>query len=138
MADEPALQKGQSGEWVQYLQQMLQHVGYWQGETDGEFGDDLEQAVMQFQAAYGLTADGMVGASSWSALNGGGSSDSGSGDASGSGSGEEGSEQDPDSVYVDPSYLQVTQALIDANGDADTYLASIGIDPQSLTQEAIA
>lgn len=133
MADEPELQKGQSGEWVQYLQQMLQQAGYWQGEADGEFGDDLEQAVMQFQSAYGLTADGMVGASTWSALTGGGSSDSSGGDGS-----AEGGEGDADSVYVDTSYLQVTQALIDANGDADTYLASIGIDPQSLTQEAIA
>ena len=131
MADEPELQKGQSSEWVQYLQQMLQYAGYWQGEADGEFGDDLEQAVMQFQSAYGLPADGMVAASTWSALTSGSSS---SDDTSGAEDGQE----DTDSVYVDTSYLPVTQALIEMNGDADMYLASIGIDPQSLTQEAIA
>jgi peptidoglycan hydrolase-like protein with peptidoglycan-binding domain len=135
MADEPELQKGQSGEWVRYLQQMLQYAGYWQGEADGQFGDELEQAVMQLQSASGLAADGVVGAGTWNALNGGTSG--GSGDGSG-GSGEEGGENDPDSVYVDTSYLQITAALVNANGDADTYLASIGIDPQSLTREAIA
>jgi peptidoglycan hydrolase-like protein with peptidoglycan-binding domain len=125
MADEPDLQKGQSGEWVQYLQQLLQQFGYWQGEVDGEFGDELEQAVMQVQAAYGMAADGMVGQDTWNALTGGGSAEAGG----------DGSEQGEDEVYIETSYLPITQALMEANGDVETYVASLGIDVSALTQE---
>jgi peptidoglycan hydrolase-like protein with peptidoglycan-binding domain len=70
VADEPQLQKGESGEWVQYLQQLLQPAGYWSGDADGTFGDELEQAVMQFQSARGLSADGVVSETTWAALTG--------------------------------------------------------------------
>ncbi|HEU5476111.1 MAG TPA: peptidoglycan-binding domain-containing protein [Actinophytocola sp.] len=92
MADEPVLEKNQSGEWVQYLQQLLQHAGYWSGATNGEFDDALEEAVKQFQSAYGLPADGIVGAGTWAALTGGGAQSS-------TGTGEQ-SSQDPNERQV--------------------------------------
>ena len=131
MANEPDLQKGQSGEWVQYLQQMLQYVGYWQGAVDGEFGDALEQAVIQLQTAYGLTANGVADAATWTALTSGAP-------AQQHDNAQQEGQHDQDSVYVDTSYLPITAALANANGDADTYLASIGIDPHALTPDAIA
>lgn len=75
MADEPELQKNQSGKWVQYLQQLLQHAGYWSGEANREFNDQLELVVMQFQNAYGISADGVVRQDTWDALTGSSSGD---------------------------------------------------------------
>jgi hypothetical protein len=75
MANEPDLQKGQSGEWVLYLQQLLHYVGYWSEDASGEFGDELEQAVMRYQTASGLHADGVVRAETWAALSGSASTD---------------------------------------------------------------
>src|SRR5262249_49166784 len=68
VAGEPQLQKGDSGEWVQYLQQLLQSSGYWSGDADGSFGDELEQVVMQLQSSNGVSADGIVGAGTWAVL----------------------------------------------------------------------
>jgi hypothetical protein len=70
MADEPTLQKGQSGEWVKYLQQVMAHYQFWNGVADGEFGDDLEAAVIRVQQTYGITADGVVRAATWAVLTG--------------------------------------------------------------------
>lgn len=65
--DHPTLRKGDSGEAVTYLQTLLCDVG----ETltaDGKFGSKTEQAVKDFQRAYGLTVDGVVGPKTWDAL----------------------------------------------------------------------
>jgi len=70
MADEPTLQKGQSGEWVKYLQQVMAHYQFWNGVADGEFGDDLEAAVIRVQQTYGITTDGVVRAATWAVLTG--------------------------------------------------------------------
>jgi peptidoglycan hydrolase-like protein with peptidoglycan-binding domain len=118
MSDEPELQKNQSGEWVQYLQQMLAHNGYSQGDTNGELGDELEYAVKQYQSAYGLTADGVVRQDTWDAL---------TGRATHSG----GSEHD-DEIYLDPGHIPEMVLLLQAHGDLDTHLRSIGIDPARL------
>jgi peptidoglycan hydrolase-like protein with peptidoglycan-binding domain len=70
MADEPELQKSQSGEWVQYLQQLLEQKQYWSGKADGDFNDSLEQSVLKFQSDHGLVADGVVGATTWATVAG--------------------------------------------------------------------
>src|SRR3954454_15896008 len=66
--DEPTLRQGSSGDWVMYLQQVLAQVGYDPGPIDGSFGSGTAQAVAAFQAAAGLTADGVAGPVTWAAL----------------------------------------------------------------------
>lgn len=87
MADEPELSRGASGEWVQYLQQLLERWGYGPGSIESEFAASTEDAVRAFQGAAGLNADGVVNAATWAALVGdqaaSSSSSSGGGSASG-------------------------------------------------------
>ena len=71
MPDEPELYKGSDGDWVEYLQQGLQQHGYWTGPVDGQFGDELEQALIYFQEANALIGDGVARADTWAALIGG-------------------------------------------------------------------
>jgi peptidoglycan hydrolase-like protein with peptidoglycan-binding domain len=56
------LQKGCSGEDVKRLQETLNGLGFNCGKADGIFGQKTKTAVQAFQSAYGLTADGIVGA----------------------------------------------------------------------------
>ena len=55
---------------VQMLQAMLIARGYDCGNygIDGDFGSATEKAVKNFQTAHGLTVDGIVGASTWTAV----------------------------------------------------------------------
>lgn len=73
MAGEPDLHPSQSGEWVQYLQQLMSYYGFWTGPENGEFGDELADAVRAMQTQYHLTADGVVRADTWALLTGGSS-----------------------------------------------------------------
>jgi peptidoglycan hydrolase-like protein with peptidoglycan-binding domain len=59
-----------SGEWVSYAQQLLATHGFGPDQSDGYFTEHTEQLVRDFQAASGLTADGIVGAATWAALQG--------------------------------------------------------------------
>ena len=63
----PTLQRGDKGEWVIELQQALTRHGF-AVTDDGDFGPVTEAAVRDFQAAYGLTVDGVVGSATWEAL----------------------------------------------------------------------
>ena len=56
-----ALKKGVRGDEVKQLQQLLIAQGYLQGTADGIFSDVTEQALIAFQKASGLTADGIAG-----------------------------------------------------------------------------
>lgn len=49
------------GEHVYALQQGLISCGFSPGVADGDFGDDTEAAVLDFQSHYKLTADGKAG-----------------------------------------------------------------------------
>jgi peptidoglycan hydrolase-like protein with peptidoglycan-binding domain len=64
----PVLMLGASGPDVVALQQRLTALGYATGTADGTFGAATETAVMNFQKAKNLPADGVVGATTWAAL----------------------------------------------------------------------
>ena len=63
------LKKGDLGEIVVTLQNLLVEKGYIDGDyVDGDFGPGTEAAVKQFQTDNGLTAEGIVGPTTWQAL----------------------------------------------------------------------
>ena len=62
------LRKGANGDEVRELQTMLAALGYEAGAVDGVFGSATESAVRAFQAAQGLTVDGICGTATWAAL----------------------------------------------------------------------
>ncbi|MBR6707748.1 MAG: peptidoglycan-binding protein [Clostridia bacterium] len=61
----PTLKSGSSGDAVRELQEDLKGLGFDPGTVDGKFGTKTREAVMAFQLAYGLTADGIVGGVTW-------------------------------------------------------------------------
>ncbi|MEB3209951.1 MAG: peptidoglycan-binding protein [Leptolyngbyaceae bacterium] len=62
------LQRDDSGNAVSALQRRLAELGFYNGPISGFFGELTESAVRDFQASRGLTADGVVGASTTEAL----------------------------------------------------------------------
>ena len=68
--DKPTLRRGASGDYVLELQKDLMQLGYDVGATgaDGKFGAKTETAVKAFQNNAGLTADGICGPKTWSAI----------------------------------------------------------------------
>lgn len=63
--------RGSKGENVRLLQQVLINLGYLSGKADGKFGPMTEEAVISFQKANSLTADGLAGTKTLSLLLGG-------------------------------------------------------------------
>ena len=55
------LRKGDRGQDVARLQQLLASAGHDPGPADGIFGSQTHAAVLTFQASGGLTVDGLVG-----------------------------------------------------------------------------
>ena len=55
------LKTGSAGPAVQLLQLALDRAGYGELETDGVFGSATREAVLRFQRAMGVGADGVVG-----------------------------------------------------------------------------
>jgi peptidoglycan hydrolase-like protein with peptidoglycan-binding domain len=51
---------GQDGDHVRDLQGRLQFLGYYEGQIDGSFGQSTEQAVREYQTAYGESATGAL------------------------------------------------------------------------------
>ncbi len=62
------LQTGDRGKEVTTLQQRLKRLGYFNGQINGNFDSATEAAVIRFQKAKGLTADGLVGDQTAAAL----------------------------------------------------------------------
>ncbi|SDR78492.1 Uncharacterized conserved protein YkwD, contains CAP (CSP/antigen 5/PR1) domain [Paraoerskovia marina] len=60
--------RGSTGAAVVAVQQRLQAHG-WNLYADGDFGAGTDAALRQFQAAYGLSADGVAGSATMAALN---------------------------------------------------------------------
>lgn len=58
----PTLRLGSRGEGVRRLQTAIKV------DVDGDFGERTRDAVRNFQTAHGLTADGVVGPATWTAV----------------------------------------------------------------------
>jgi peptidoglycan hydrolase-like protein with peptidoglycan-binding domain len=56
-----SIRLGATGPAVIALQQRLSELGFWLGESDGNFGQLTRQAVLAFQKSEGITRDGVVG-----------------------------------------------------------------------------
>lgn len=111
------LQSGDSGSKVTQLQNALKLLGFYTGGVDGKFGSGTKKAVMQFQRANGLTADGLAGTKTQTLLyaqvnNGisGGSSSSGS-SSSGTSSGTSGFTRTLRKGYTGADVTAVQQKL---------------------------
>ena len=81
------LRKGYTGADVTAVQQKLKELGFYSGSMDGVYGTGSIAAVKKFQQQNGLTADGLVGSRTYTALmsaSTGSSSNSGSDNSSSS------------------------------------------------------
>ena len=56
-----ALRIGSTGAKVKSMQQRLKALGYYTGSVDGTFGEGTRKALVAFQKANGLSADGVAG-----------------------------------------------------------------------------
>ncbi len=81
----PLIMTGSTGPLVELLQEMLNGYGA-SLSVDGDFGPATHAAVVGFQAANGLTTDGVVGPQTAAALSSGTANDISAGGSSGSGS----------------------------------------------------
>ena len=50
---------------IKIIQEKLEELGYYQGQTDGRFNTKTENSVIDFQKDLGLTVDGIVGPETW-------------------------------------------------------------------------
>ncbi|MCW6035013.1 peptidoglycan-binding protein [Spirulina subsalsa FACHB-351] len=64
------LRLGSEGRFVKVLQLQLESQGFFLGRVDGVFGRNTLAAVRAFQAEFGLSIDGVVGAATWRNLGG--------------------------------------------------------------------
>ena len=64
----PMVSYGSRGDAVRKLQELLNALGYDCGSVDGIFGSKTKAAVLAFQKANGLAADGIVGSLTWGKL----------------------------------------------------------------------
>ncbi|GAA2921103.1 glycoside hydrolase domain-containing protein [Kitasatospora cinereorecta] len=62
------VQSGSTGDRVKAAQCLLKAAGFDPGTPDGIFGPGTTAAARNFQAGKGLTADGVVGAKTWTTL----------------------------------------------------------------------
>lgn len=62
------LREGSKGTQVKVLQWLLNQSGFDAGKVDGIFGKGTKAAVLAYQKAKGLDADGVVGKNTWSKL----------------------------------------------------------------------
>ncbi len=64
----PLVKTGSKGVYVATLQDALNLLGYNAGAIDGVFGQNTRNAVIRYQRARGLAADGIVGCNTWRKL----------------------------------------------------------------------
>lgn len=63
-----SIQSGSTGALVQAAQCRLKTAGHDPGSPDGEFGPNTQAATQAFQSSAGLSADGVIGPRTWTAL----------------------------------------------------------------------
>jgi peptidoglycan hydrolase-like protein with peptidoglycan-binding domain len=66
----PTVREGSRGTAVRELQTLLKNKGFNPGPVDGAFGPKTKAAVLSYQRANGLVADGIVGPKTWGKLKG--------------------------------------------------------------------
>ena len=64
----PLIRRGAIGNITKLLQEKLNSFGFNCGSVDGIFGIATDAAVIAFQTAHGLIADGVVGMNTWKVL----------------------------------------------------------------------
>ena len=64
----PMVKAGARGNITKWIQNKLNSLGYNCGAADGIFGQNTKNAMIAFQRAKGLGADGIVGPKTWSKL----------------------------------------------------------------------
>ncbi|MFH8836821.1 glycoside hydrolase domain-containing protein [Streptomyces sp. NPDC017868] len=64
----PTVQSGSAGDQVKAAQCLLEAAGHDPGTPDGAFGPATTTATQDFQSGTGLTADGVIGPRTWTAL----------------------------------------------------------------------
>lgn len=106
-------QQGSRGSTVKTIQQKLKNWGYYKGAVDGIFGAKTKEAVKYFQRKNGLTADGIVGKKTLSAL--GMSSGTNSGNNSGA-----------TSSYSDADVALLTK-LIYGEARGESYVGQVAV-----------
>ncbi len=75
----PTLRQGDIGADVAEAQTLLAKAGFSPGTVDGNFGPKTRAAVVAFQRAKGLAADGVIGPNTWKALRATGTTGGGGG-----------------------------------------------------------
>ena len=65
---QPMVYRGSRGDAVRKLQELLNKKGFDCGAVDGIFGSKTHAAVVAFQKANGLSADGIAGPLTWGKL----------------------------------------------------------------------
>ncbi|QDZ41326.1 peptidoglycan-binding protein [Euhalothece natronophila Z-M001] len=63
------IQRGRSQSVVEVLQKQLQELGYYDGEVDGDYGPQTQEAVSKFQREHDLDVDGIVGCDTQTTIN---------------------------------------------------------------------
>lgn len=66
--ERPVLKQDSNGDWTVFLQDALNGCGYGPLDLDGDFGPQTLAEVNRFQQKLGLTGNGVVDASTWTAL----------------------------------------------------------------------
>lgn len=67
-SNRPTLRHGSKGPFVLDLQDRLARLGYTLGKRDGQFGKLTRDAVLAFQSDLDIPVDGVVGATTWAAI----------------------------------------------------------------------
>ena len=108
--NQPVVQLGDAGDEVARLQEDLIAVGCFSDAADGSFGQSTADAVLLFQEAVGLVANGIVDEATWAILEG-----------------PEASEERSIDISDLPGLTLAASHASDESADA--YLAELGVEP---------